>query len=106
MTEAPAPSATAFCHACGTPVDPRAEICPHCGVRLRPLPIGKNRVVAALLAIFLGGLGAHKFYLGRTGWGIAYLLLCWTLLPCIVGIVEGLMYLAQSDAEFAAKYGS
>ncbi len=36
----------------------------------------KNKLVAALLALFLGGLGIHKFYLGRTGWGIIYLLFC------------------------------
>lgn len=35
----------------------------------------KNRYVAAILAFFLGGLGVHKFYLGK--WtGIFYLVLC------------------------------
>ena len=37
----------------------------------------KNRFIAALLAIFLGGFGVHKFYLGKWN-GIFYLLLCWT----------------------------
>ena len=35
----------------------------------------KNQLVALLLAIFLGGLGIHRFYLGRIGTGIAQLLL-------------------------------
>jgi TM2 domain-containing membrane protein YozV len=34
----------------------------------------KNKVVAGLLAIFVGGLGIHKFYLGKVGQGILYLL--------------------------------
>lgn len=35
---------------------------------------GKSQIVALILAIFLGGLGIHRFYLGYTGWGILYLL--------------------------------
>lgn len=34
----------------------------------------KSKMVALLLCIFLGGLGAHKFYVGKTGMGIIYLL--------------------------------
>ncbi|HIE44503.1 MAG TPA: TM2 domain-containing protein [Candidatus Omnitrophica bacterium] len=34
----------------------------------------KSVGVAYLLWLFLGGIGIHKFYLGKTGWGIAYLL--------------------------------
>lgn len=65
----------------------------------------KNRIVAALLAFFLGGFGAHKFYLGRIGWGIIYLLLCWTFIPSIVAFIEFIIYLCTSDEEFTRKYG-
>jgi predicted RNA-binding Zn-ribbon protein involved in translation (DUF1610 family) len=34
-----------------------------------------NRIVAFLLAFFLGAFGAHKFYLGRTSIGLFYLML-------------------------------
>lgn len=34
----------------------------------------KNKTLAAILALFLGGLGIHKFYLGKTAAGILYLL--------------------------------
>lgn len=34
----------------------------------------KNKTVALLLAIFLGGIGAHRFYVGKGGTGIIYLL--------------------------------
>jgi len=65
----------------------------------------KNKVVAALLAFFLGGIGVHKFYLGQTGMGIAYLLFCWTGIPALIALIEGILYLVKSDDEFAALYG-
>lgn len=65
----------------------------------------KNRVTAGVLAILLGGIGAHKFYLGQSGQGIFYLLFSWTGIPLLIGIIEGVMYLAMSEAEFQNKYG-
>lgn len=65
---------------------------------------GKNRTTAAILGIILGGFGVHHFYLGNSGKGILYLLFCWTYIPAIVGFVEGIIYLTQSDEEFARKY--
>lgn len=66
----------------------------------------KSRIAAALLAFFLGGLGIHKFYLGQTGWGIVYLLFCWTGIPAIAAFVEFIMYLVMSDDAFNAKYNA
>jgi ribosomal protein L40E len=93
-----------YCHACGAVLDPRAEICPRCGVR-QFLPGGRSRMAAALFALFLGSLGIHKFYLGKIWQGVLYLLFCWTMIPAIAGIIEGIIYLTMSDADFAAKYG-
>lgn len=64
----------------------------------------KSKTTAGILAILLGDFGVHKFYLGQIGMGILYLLFCWTGVPGIIGIIEGIIYLTQSDAEFAAKY--
>ena len=64
----------------------------------------KSRIVAALLAFFLGGLGAHKFYLNKNGKGFLYLFFCWTYIPAIVSLIEAIGYLLQSDADFQAKY--
>jgi TM2 domain-containing membrane protein YozV len=102
---------TKYCHACGDAIDSRAEICPKCGVRQLGMglgattPGGKSKVAAALFGILLGGFGAHKFYLGRTGQGLLYLLFFWTFIPAIFGLIEGILYLAKSDADFAAEYG-
>ncbi|MBF7682187.1 TM2 domain-containing protein [Acinetobacter sp. B5B] len=65
----------------------------------------KNRFIAALLAFFLGGFGVHKFYLGQTGWGIVYLIFCWTFIPYLISFIEFIIYLCTSDEKFAAKYG-
>lgn len=66
----------------------------------------KDKLAAALLAIFLGGLGLHKFYLRRNGWGLIYLLFCWTGIPAVVGFIEGILFLFQSDESFNQKYNS
>jgi hypothetical protein len=94
-----------FCFACAQPIDVRAEICPGCGVRQRRAIGQKSRIAAALLAFFLGGLGVHKFYLGRMVWGFVYLLFCWTFIPAFVSFIEFIVYLCMSDESFAAKYG-
>lgn len=103
---------TKYCHACGKSIDSRAEICPHCGVRQHAPPVGlgpntpagHNRIAAALFAIILGGIGVHKFYLGRIGQGLLYLLFFWTAIPAVIGIIEGIIYLTRTDEQFFAEY--
>jgi TM2 domain-containing membrane protein YozV len=107
-----------FCSECGEIIRAKAEICPKCGVRqfaaptsapppAAPAPItnGRTKTTAGLLAIFLGGLGVHKFYLGRNIQGVFYLLFCWTFIPAIFGFLEGIVYFSMSDQAFAEKYG-
>ncbi len=48
----------------------------------------KNPTTAVVLALLLGGLGVHKFYLEQTGMGILYLLFSWTGIPGIVAFIE------------------
>lgn len=64
----------------------------------------KSKATAAILAIFLGGLGAHHFYLGKTGLGMLYLIFFWTWIPAMIGLIEGIMYLCMSDESFNQKY--
>lgn len=66
----------------------------------------KNKITAALLAFFLGGLGVHKFYLGENGAGVLYLLFFWTFIPGIIAFFEFIGLLLMSDAAFNGKYNS
>lgn len=56
--------------------------------------------------ISLGSFGFHKFYLGQIGMGVLYLLLCWTFIPSVLGIIEGILLLIMSDEDFNRKYGT
>ncbi len=83
-------------------------------------PAGTGAVDVAALkkkvgwaAILLGGLGVHKFMLGYRRAGTIMLLVGlfgWvpfalpTLAVMIVGVIEGIIYLSKSDADFAATY--
>jgi TM2 domain-containing membrane protein YozV len=104
-----------YCMDCGSLIKLKAEICPKCGVRQMAAPAssnigavapnGKSKIAAALFAIFLGWMGAHKFYLGDVGWGVVYLLFFWTGIPAFVGFIEFILLLTMSDEAFNQKYG-
>ena len=113
-----------YCPRCGQPTALNASVCDHCGTDLRsggsrwtagssassPDPQAnipaqnsrKNKVIAGLLAIFLGYFGIHNFYLGYTGKAVAQLLI--TLCTCgfgafvsgIWGLIEGIQILTGS----------
>jgi len=59
----------------------------------------RNNIVAGLLAIFLGGLGIHKFYNGSVGWGIVYVVSIFVIpsASALVALVEGILYLVDVD---------
>ena len=70
----------------------------------------KDRIAAGLLAIFLGSLGVHKFYLGYSSVGVIMLLI--TLLTFgigafvmgVFGIIEGILYLTKTQQDFENTY--
>lgn len=66
--------------------------------------IVKEKLIMSALAVFGGAIGAHKFYQGKTKWGILYLLFWWTAIPGIVGIVEGVRYLFMPMDRFYTEY--
>ena len=104
-----------FCSECGAIIKAKAEVCPKCGVRQMASPVGlnlgptaangKSRIAAALFAFFLGGFGAHKFYLGQVGLGIVYLIFFWTCIPAIIAFIEFILFLTMTDEQFNRKYG-
>lgn len=61
-----------------------------------------HRKMAIVLALFLGWLGAHRFYLGQIGWGIIYLILFYLFAPLVIvlGWIDAIRYMFMSDEEF------
>ena len=55
-----------------------------------------KKVTYVLLAFFLGGLGIHNFYAGRTGLGVLYLIFCWTFIPAIAAFVQAIIALCKT----------
>ncbi|MFD1314179.1 TM2 domain-containing protein [Namhaeicola litoreus] len=79
--------------------------------RAIPQPTQENkRIIAGVFAILLGALGIHKFILGYSKEGLIMLLV--SILTCgigagimgIIGLVEGIVYLTQTDEEFYVNY--
>jgi TM2 domain-containing membrane protein YozV len=65
----------------------------------------KSEVVGVLLAIFLGGFGAHHFYLRRTGLGIVYAIFSVTGIPFLIAFIEAFFMpgrVRQYNAELSA----
>ncbi len=106
-----------FCVECGAKLLPQAFRCHACGAASGPTvpgpvvvvaaapPAPLSRKTAAVLALFLGGVGAHKFYLGRWVQGIVYLIFALTLIPAFIAFVESIALFSMSDATFRAKFG-
>ncbi|RYH00917.1 MAG: NINE protein [Alphaproteobacteria bacterium] len=96
-----------FCSGCGKPVHKTARSCPNCGARQRSSKGGeKSKIVAGILALFLGGLGIHKFYLGQNGWGVIYLIFFWTFIPAIIAFFEAIILLVMNEDRFDEKFNS
>ncbi len=93
----------------------------------RQLPGAEKRMQAALLAIFLGGFGAHKFLLGYqqeglimaagtiggfilaiiiglVTCGVGFILFIIPFAVSVIGLIEGVLYLNKSDEEFVRTY--
>lgn len=96
-----------YCQNCGAQIDEKAIICPKCGVQAAPLgglKEPKSRPMAIILALFVGGLGIHKLYLGQGKWWL-YLIFCWTFIPVLVALYDLITYAMMSDEAFHEKYG-
>jgi len=90
------------CRACEKELHISANRCPHCGASQRTKRY-KSKVATGVLAILLGGLGVHRFYLGQW-WGIFYLLLFWTMIPGIIAMIEGIVILVSNSEKWDNKY--
>ena len=99
-----------FCRSCERAIHQFAATCTHCHASQiikptwTPTPEpAKSKFTAGVLALLLGGIGIHKFYMGAWGWGLVYIVFCWTWIPALAALVESIRYLTLSDADFQRK---
>lgn len=105
---------TLICPNCGLKILEDVNFCPRCGVSLkgcapqqpaydtgfRPRVSLYNRLVALLLCIFVGGLGVHRFYVGKVGTGLLWLFTA----GCFgIGTLVDLIMICTGD--FTDQYG-
>lgn len=103
-----------FCPNCGKEVSDQAATCPNCGHPLAAQPNAgtatgtvkivspKSRLAVVLLCFFLGVIGIHRFYVGKTGTGVLFIFFGWNVL-CIWVLVDLIMALAGA---FTDKSGA
>jgi Tfp pilus assembly protein PilE len=91
-----------FCRECGSPMKPTDTKCPSCGASVM-LNGGRSKVVAGFLALFLGGFGLHRFYLGYW-WGFFYIPFGIIGLTFPVNIVEAIYFWCCSKEKWNKKY--
>ena len=115
------PGINVRCTNCGTvmPVSPMPM--QHVPRPAGAAPAGAEKKIAAgICGIVLGGLGIHKFVMGYTQEGVILLsvylvsiilavVTCGiatplVLVPSVIGIIEGIIYLTKSDEEFVQTY--
>lgn len=115
-----------FCRNCGTSLDDPFQN-PQNQQMQQPfnqntgqIPGADKKIAAGLCGILLGGFGVHKFILGYQQEGVILLsvyligiviaiVTCGigtpiVLIPSIIGLIEGIIYLTKSDQEFVQTY--
>ena len=63
-----------------------------------------SKTLIGVLAILFGAYGIHHFFLGHIKRGILSILFCWTFVPTILSITEGIHILCMSEEQFQRKY--
>ncbi len=62
-----------------------------------------DKIAAGVLNILLGGIGVGHFYTGQTLRGVLDIVFCWTGVPAIIGLVEGIIWLCEDDDAWAER---
>jgi TM2 domain-containing membrane protein YozV len=78
-----------YCKNCGAEIDEKAEICPKCGVRVKPAPVTtekKSSGIAAIASFFIPGLG--QIYNGEIGKGIIFII-CGIIFALLMFVLIG-----------------
>ena len=65
-----------------------------------------RRVIAAILSLLLGTFGVQYFYLKKPFQGVLCIIFCYTGIPSLIGLIQGIIWLTTTDADFESKYPS
>jgi len=90
-----------ICPSCGEIIKKKAVICPRCGVRQQA---ELSKAALLLFTFFLGGIGGHKFYIGKYWQGVLYFVFFWTGIPSLIALVEFIVYACTSTEKLQEKY--
>ncbi len=89
---------TKYCPKCGAATSEEQIVCLNCGCSLKKEPIvesKRNMYVAALLALFLGTIGIHDFYLGYTKQGVIKIILTVTAIGSVISVIWSIVDLVK-----------
>ncbi len=64
----------------------------------------KDRLSAIILAVILGAIGVHRFYLRQPGLGILYILLLFVGLSPMLGIIDAIAMAVRGEDDFNRRY--
>jgi TM2 domain-containing membrane protein YozV len=64
----------------------------------------KDKNVAGILALLFGYFGIHRFYLGQVGLGVLYVLLLFTGISFVLGLIDAIVLLSMDKDAFDIKY--
>ncbi|MGN1273798.1 MAG: NINE protein [Thermoguttaceae bacterium] len=112
---------TNYCPNCGASTTDKQIVCVKCGVGLqsenkrtsvKKRKNAKDKTTAGLLALFLGAIGIHQFYLGNSTSGILRIVIFTVgalvaigpFITSIIALIEGIKYLTMSDEDFEETY--
>ena len=56
-----------------------------------------DKMPYGLCGILLGSFGVNSFIAGNTAMGIVKILLCWTGIPGIIGLIQGIIALCRPE---------
>ncbi|WP_051202157.1 TM2 domain-containing protein [Ferrimonas senticii] len=62
------------------------------------------QTLAARYGLYLGSFGVHRFYLGDHLRGSLYLAFCWTLVPTVLGIIDGIKLQRMATEQFQQRW--
>ena len=100
----------AYCRECGKEISGWATACPHCGAPIKARPQTGDEEYSVdtfgILAIVLGAVGAHYFYIGKTGAGMLQILFNIITLGManIVSVISGVVALSGTLEEFENRF--